>query len=64
MYVKCTLNYTCTVYIIYLHLLIAQDKITVPVPVCTWMEGWGEEGGYLILCFFSIIYNYYWASML
>ena len=25
-------------------------------PVCTWMEGWGEEGGYLLLCFFSIIY--------
>ena len=20
------------------------------------MEGWGEEGGYLLLCFFSIIY--------
>ena len=25
-------------------------------PVCTWMEGWGEEGGYLLLCLFSIIY--------
>ena len=25
-------------------------------PVCTWMEGWGEEGGYLLLYFFSIIY--------
>ena len=25
-------------------------------PVCTWMEGWGEEGGYLLHCFFSIIY--------
>ena len=25
-------------------------------PVCTWMEGWREEGGYLLLCFFSIIY--------
>ena len=24
--------------------------------VCTWMEGWGEEIGYLLLCFFSIIY--------
>ena len=24
--------------------------------VCTWMEIWGEEGGYLLLCFFSIIY--------
>ena len=21
-----------------------------------YMEGWGEEGGYLLLCFFSIIY--------
>ena len=25
-------------------------------PVCTWMEGWGEEGGYLLLYFFSITY--------
>ena len=25
-------------------------------PVCIWMEGWGEEGGYLLLYFFSIIY--------
>ena len=25
-------------------------------PVCTWMEGWGKEGGYLLLCFFSIFY--------
>ena len=28
-------------------------------PVCTWMEGWGEEGGYLLLCFFSIIHIAY-----
>ena len=25
-------------------------------PVCTWMEGWGEEGGYLLLSFLLSIF--------
>ena len=31
-------------------------KCFVLSPVCTWMEGWGEEGGYLLLSFLLSIF--------
>ena len=33
-------------------------------PVCTWMEGWGEEGGYLLLSFLLSIFLGYAINIL